>query len=98
MSIEANECDVTLDFYGEHDRHRTEAEGKLLSGDGASSTPEVPNPPTSPAPSNARKRRGSDSDHAEAAVDKRPRHSGGGTPSSASSPSSGTVVNGGFPE
>ena len=87
MSIRVEECDVTVDFYGDHDRHRLEAERKLLRGgdDGGgdslstpfTSTPNsTPNPSTSSA-SNARKRREPDSDNsaeaAAAVANKRPR-------------------------
>ena len=103
MSLEADDCDDILDFYDEHDRHRIEAERKLLDGkqrpppapatSTPSSTPEVPNPSTSSASSNARKRREPpDSDFAEvvAVVDKRPRRpgAGGDGPSDYSFPSS----------
>ena len=113
MSIETEECDDTLDFYDEHDRHRIEAERKLLNGQSPpatstpSSTPEAPNPSTSSASSNARTRREqpvSDRAEADADVNQRPCRSGGGDGStvysrpSSSSPSSGTVVDGGFPE
>ena len=88
MSIRVDECEVTVDFYGDHDRHRLEADRKLLRGGGGAgdspaasaeaappmSTPatSTPNPSTSSA-SNERKRREPDSDRAEAAADKRPR-------------------------
>ena len=80
MSIRVEECDVSVDFYGDHDRHRIEAEGKLVvgvcgSGDSppATSTPNsTPNPSTSSA-SDARKRREPDSEREEAVADKRPR-------------------------
>ena len=82
MSIRVEECDVSVDFYVDHDRHRLEAEGKLVRGDGGSgdsppvtSTPSstsTPNPSTSYA-SDARKRREPDSEREEAVADKRPR-------------------------
>ena len=88
MSIRMEECDVTVDFYGDHDRHLLEAERKLHRGDGDGESPSAsappmstpvtstpnstPNPSTSSA-STARKRREPDSDRAEAVADKRPR-------------------------
>ena len=80
MSIRVEECDVSVEFYVDHDRHRLEAERKLVRGDGGSgdsspvtSTPNsTPNPSTSSA-SDARKRREPDSEREDAVADKRPR-------------------------